>query len=70
MVPDPSLNSPEKLSQFEFVGKLIGISIRTKNTLDLTFPSVIWKPLTGQRIERSDLEVIHNISFVKEHPGY
>lgn len=57
-IPNPSATSPSQLAQFEFIGKLIGIGIRTKNSLDLSFPSIVWKPLIGARIDRSDLEAI------------
>ena len=57
-IPNPSAISEQQLKQFEFIGKLIGISIRTKNTLDLSFPSIIWKPLVFTKLEWSDLEAI------------
>eukprot|EP01117_Protostelium_nocturnum_P010705 TRINITY_DN3855_c0_g1_i3.p1 TRINITY_DN3855_c0_g1~~TRINITY_DN3855_c0_g1_i3.p1 ORF type:complete len:2342 (+),score=837.04 TRINITY_DN3855_c0_g1_i3:2301-9326(+) len=57
-VPNPGLVSPLLLEKFEFVGKLIGIAIRTGNPLDLGFPSLVWRPLVGSRLDRSDLEAI------------
>eukprot|EP01119_Soliformovum_irregulare_P010328 TRINITY_DN2538_c2_g1_i2.p1 TRINITY_DN2538_c2_g1~~TRINITY_DN2538_c2_g1_i2.p1 ORF type:complete len:2760 (-),score=753.14 TRINITY_DN2538_c2_g1_i2:11-8005(-) len=57
-VPSPQSTSAIRLEQFEFVGKILGIAIRTKNVLDLSLPSVLWKPLVGMRIDRSDLEAI------------
>jgi len=57
-IVNPSAMSPVKLQQFEFIGKLIGIAIRTKNALDLSLPSIIWKPLVGARLDRNDLESI------------
>lgn len=57
-IPNPSITSPTKLLQFEFIGKLIGIAIRTKSVLDLNFPSIIWKPLVCSHLDRSDLEAI------------
>lgn len=58
LIPNPSLTSPLKSAQYEFIGKLIGISIRTKNNVDLNFPSIIWKPLVCSRLDRTDLEAI------------
>ena len=55
-IPNPSASSLQQLAQFEFVGQLIGISLRTKNTLDLSLPSIIWKPLVATKLEWSDLE--------------
>jgi len=39
---------------------LIGIALRTRNSLDVALPSIIWKPLVHQRLDRSDLEVRKN----------
>ena len=50
--------SNEKLAQYRFVGMLIGMALRTRTNLDLSLPSVIWKPLVCQRLDRSDLEAI------------
>jgi hypothetical protein len=57
-IPNPAANSPSHLSQFEFIGKLIGIAIRTKNSLDLSFPSIVWKALVCSRFDRADIEAI------------
>eukprot|EP01114_Cavostelium_apophysatum_P020160 TRINITY_DN6682_c0_g1_i2.p1 TRINITY_DN6682_c0_g1~~TRINITY_DN6682_c0_g1_i2.p1 ORF type:complete len:907 (-),score=211.33 TRINITY_DN6682_c0_g1_i2:64-2784(-) len=57
-VPDSAATSPKQLAQLEFLGQLIGISIRTKNALDLSLPSILWKPFVGSRLEKSDLEGI------------
>lgn len=57
-VPDPNATSPKQLAKFEFLGKLMGIAIRTKQPLDLSFPSLVWKSLLGARLDRSDLEGI------------
>jgi hypothetical protein len=37
---------------YAFVGKLMGIAIRGGHMLNLDLPSVVWKPLVGQAIER------------------
>ena len=45
-VPAPAAaRSPLCLSMFEFLGKLMGIAIRTRNPLALQLPSIVWKPL-------------------------
>lgn len=62
-VPNPSSNSSLHLSMFAFVGKLMGISIRGKHLLNLDFPSIVWKPLVGSKLERSDLEAIDTFSY-------
>ena len=57
-IPNPSSVSIQQLKQFEFVGKLIGIAIRTKNTLDFLFPSIIWKAFVFLKLELLDLQSI------------
>lgn len=58
LLPNPSQNSAAALKKFEFVGKLIGIAVRTGNVLDVNFPSLLWKPMTGSRVDRSDIEAV------------
>jgi hypothetical protein len=48
----------EHLAQYRFVGMLLGIALRTRNSLELALPSIVWKPLVRQRLDRSDLEAI------------
>lgn len=47
---------------YEFVGKLMGVAIRTNNTLELDLPSIVWKPLVGQDLEIGDLTAIDQIA--------
>eukprot|EP01133_Synstelium_polycarpum_P005956 gene5956-6899_t len=58
LVPNSSVNSPLSLQLYEFIGKLIGIAIRTKNCIELSFPSIFWKSLICARVDRLDLEAI------------
>jgi hypothetical protein len=64
-IPNPACNSSVNLSMYAFVGKLMGIAIRGRHTLDLDFPNVIWKPLTGQPLTRDDLKAIHHLCFTQ-----
>jgi len=48
----PSANSSTELKMFEFLGKLIGISMRTGVLLTLDFPSFFWKPLVSQQLTK------------------
>ena len=57
-LPNPSANSPNQLGMFEFIGKMIGIALRTKTTLDLALPSLVWKSLLATKLEWSDLEAV------------
>lgn len=60
-LPNPSLTRSIWLSMYQFVGVLMGIAIRTNNTLELDLPSMVWKPLCGQELEVGDLTAIDQI---------
>lgn len=62
-VPRPSSISPLHLAMYEFVGKLMGLAIRTKNVLDLDLPSIVWKPLVSDVITEDDVLAIDLLSF-------
>ena len=47
-LPNPCQNSPSALKMFEFVGKLMGIAVRTKNYLEMQYAPLIWKKIVGQ----------------------
>lgn len=52
----PSANSPLKLDLFKFLGELTGVAIRSKITLDLAFPSFIWKLLVRESVTELDIK--------------
>ncbi len=54
-LPNPAHASPLALSMFEFVGRLMGMSMRTKAALPFAFPSLVWKGLVGEAPEAEDL---------------
>ncbi|OQS01680.1 regulator of chromosome condensation (RCC1)-like protein [Achlya hypogyna] len=63
-VPNIHLRNDPKLVQMaEFLGKLMGIAVRSKTPLDLNLPPVVWKFLVDQRVERADIESIHHGCF-------
>jgi E3 ubiquitin-protein ligase HERC2 len=62
-VPRPSSTSALHLSMYEFVGKLMGLAIRTRTPLDLDFPSIVWKPLVGDVVTEEDVLAIDLLSF-------
>merc|ERR1712227_577388 len=43
---------------FEFVGKMMGMSLRANLCLPFEFPSIIWKSILSHEIEVSDLEAV------------
>ena len=63
-VINPSSKSSEKISEFEFLGILMGVCIRTGARLTLDLPAFLWKQLVGQRLTLLDLEEI-DVGFVK-----
>jgi hypothetical protein len=60
-IPNPKATSPLAIQMFEFVGKLMGVSLRTKATLPFNFPSLVWKGCVGSNIEVSDIENIDQV---------
>jgi hypothetical protein len=57
-VPNPGARSPLELEMLEFLGRLMGLAIRTRQCLDLNLPSIVWKQLVGSPRCREDLEHI------------
>jgi HECT-domain (ubiquitin-transferase) len=61
-LPNPQHCSPLAMAQFTFVGKLMGISLRTRLCMSFELPSLVWKGLTGLAIGGDDLRAIDTIS--------
>jgi len=62
-VPKRAANRPlndEERERWRFVGKLIGVAIRTHQTIDLRLPGFFWKALVGQSLDVSDIAQIDN----------
>lgn len=49
------------LPYFTFIGKLMGVAIRTRTPLELDLPSLVWKPLVGQSLDASDVAAVDQI---------
>jgi len=62
-VPLPSSNSPFHGQLYEFVGQLLGLAIRSKNLLNLNFPSIVWKPLVNDVITDADVTAIDALCY-------
>jgi len=60
-IPNPSCDSELFLAMFEFVGRLMGVAIRTNNSLSLDLPSLVWKPLVGMDLEEGDLTAVDQV---------
>jgi hypothetical protein len=61
-VPNPAATSRLQLDQFEFLGKMMGLALRTRNLLNIRVTSVVWKALVGAPISLSDIEAIDVLS--------
>jgi hypothetical protein len=55
---NPSVSTPKYLEMFQFLGKLIGISIRSRTPLSLDLPSLVWKPLVFTDLDKRDVKDI------------
>jgi hypothetical protein len=53
-LPNPRQTSPVALAMFEFVGKMMGIAVRTKNYLEMQYAPLVWKKLVRQRLTDLD----------------
>ena len=51
----PDAISSLKMDLFQFMGQVVGIAIRSKVTIDLAFPSFIWKCIVCERLQEHDL---------------
>ncbi len=54
-IPNPSAVDVVSLAQYEFVGKLMGVAIRTGEPLNLNVSSFFWKQMVGAPLESRDL---------------
>lgn len=55
--------SHNKKELYHFFGQLLGIVIRSKITIDLSFPSFIWKCIVGEAVSESDLASFDQACF-------
>ncbi|KAJ4458637.1 putative hect e3 ubiquitin [Paratrimastix pyriformis] len=62
-VPSPACRDPHHMAQFEFLGALMGVAIRSREPLALYLPSIVWKFLIGQPRDLTDIEAIDRMSI-------
>ena len=53
--------SPERLQDFQFLGKLVGLAVRHDILVPLNLPSLVWRPLVGLRVDRRDLGAVDQV---------
>jgi hypothetical protein len=55
---NPKSTSLQQLELFTFLGKLLGMALRTRVILSLDLPSMFWKQLCDHAVTRADLRRI------------
>jgi hypothetical protein len=55
---NPGASSPTEMEMFTFLGKLMGIAIRSMQYMSLQIPPIIWKAICGEVITLKDLEEV------------
>ncbi|EDV21026.1 uncharacterized protein TRIADDRAFT_60369 [Trichoplax adhaerens] len=58
---NPSASSIEELKKFEFLGVLLGISVRSKKPLDLHLSPTVWKQICGIPLTEGDIEEVDTL---------
>ena len=53
---NPMADSPLNIDLFQFLGKLMGMAIRTQNNLGLSLPPFFWKRLMLEEVTLLDLK--------------
>lgn len=60
--PPVQHKTPLSIHMFVFIGRLMGMSLRWKATLNFEFPSLVWKLLLGQRPDEGDLQAMDQLA--------
>jgi rubredoxin len=62
-VPNPAYSGVVEMQMFEFIGRIMGSSLRAKMCLPFEFPSVVWKLLAGDELIEEDFLAFDAISY-------
>jgi hypothetical protein len=62
-IPNPQHVSPLALHMMEFVGKLMGMSLRAKLALPFNFPPFVWKKILQEDVTPEDLRSFDAITW-------
>jgi hypothetical protein len=57
-VPNPRMTRPHHLQMYGFVGKLLGLAMRSGAALPFHFPPIVYRQVLGQPVGRTDLKLI------------
>uniref|UniRef100_K3X8T2 HECT domain-containing protein n=1 Tax=Globisporangium ultimum (strain ATCC 200006 / CBS 805.95 / DAOM BR144) TaxID=431595 RepID=K3X8T2_GLOUD len=58
---NPGARTATLLQMFEFLGKLMGVVLRSKQYLSLNIASMIWKKLVGEKLHIDDLAAVDSM---------
>lgn len=58
---NPGATSPTLLQMYEFLGKLMGSSIRSKQYLAINLAPLVWKKLVGEQVTIEDLAAVDSM---------
>jgi len=62
-VPSPRAKGARDLSMLRLLGRLMGVALRTGDVLDLDLPPLVWRPLVGLAVRRSDVQEVDTLTF-------
>jgi E3 ubiquitin-protein ligase HERC2 len=61
-VLNPDATSPDHLQMFAFLGKLIGMAVRTRNYLELNLAPIVWKAIVEETVTLADVKAIDEVA--------
>ncbi len=59
---NPGSTSPSHLDMYEFLGSMMGMSVRADHILNIELASIFWKNILQQPLELSDLQAIDSLA--------
>jgi len=62
-LPTKAAERALRLSAYEFLGRLMGMAMRSGGLLALNFPSLLWKHIVSQPVTQEDIRAIDLLSF-------
>ena len=62
-VPNPDLTNHIYLEMFSFLGKIIGVALRSRICTKFRFPPFVWKAIVGEKADAEDLKTFDEAAF-------
>lgn len=66
-VLNPGASTTTPLHMYEFLGKLMGVALRSKQYLSLNVAAMIWKKLVGEQLQIEDLAAVDSMIVNSMH---